>query len=118
MPITSEWIITHDGVSYPAGEVVTVLSEEQEQALIASGIAKKVPVVVESAAGASSSGDGGDQTDEEDALTPDEFAALSAADQKKELDSLGIEAGTNADIRLQQYSEWYDKLESENDPEL
>lgn len=118
MPITSDWKITHDGVSYPAGTVVTVLSEEQERELIEDGKATRVPVVEVAAEGSLSSL--GEKVEGGDVLTPEEFAVLTAAKQKEELESAGIEPGSNAETRVEQYTAYYDALPDEEDdnPEL
>lgn len=109
MAITSDWIITHNGISYPAGEVVAVLSVDEEQALIDSGRAKMVQVVV---AAAGSLDDG--NPDDPDELTPEQFALLPAAGQKETLEGLGIEPGSNAETRLQQYADWYAEVEGDD----
>ncbi|MGG1638223.1 hypothetical protein [Paenibacillus sp. NRS-1760] len=111
MPITSKWIITHDGVSYPAGDVVSVLSVEAEDELISYGIAKRVPVI-EVAAGSLLSNVSGD---DETALTPAEFSELSAADQKDELISLDIDPASNEPGRIDQYITWYENQVIGND---
>lgn len=132
MAIISDWIITHDGVTFPAGKVIFDLPKELQQKYISEGVAKEVPVVEPVAGpasgppagnlqkgGSSGEGDviGGSITDPNDdiALTPDEFAALKAPEQSKELEAVGIEPASNKEDRIAQYTEWYNQPEPGDD---
>ena len=117
MPILSDWNITHDGVTYPRGEVIFVLPENVENELIESGIAERVPVAPAAEGSPPSGGPGGDNGDKDpnagggadDVLSPEEFGKLTAPEQKAELELVGIEPASNAPDRLAQYKEWYEQ---------
>lgn len=92
--------ILHNGKLFGAGDIVTGLSTEEGERLIKlkDGIAygDSPNLVVE--------------TDEE-ALTVDEFKKLSAAEQKHELELIGIEPASNEAERVEQYTGWYESPE-------
>lgn len=89
MTIIAKWPIEIDGVSHPAGNPIS-LAEAEEEALVSSGHAE--------------------YTDEEEYVeepyTESEFAELGADKQKKCLEDLGIEPGSNERLRIAQYTEW------------
>ncbi|QGQ95860.1 hypothetical protein EHS13_13735 [Paenibacillus psychroresistens] len=104
MAITSAWNIQHNGIKYPAGEVIDLLSEEEEQELIDKGKAKRVPVVYVTED--SFTLDGNSQNDS-DILTIQQFSDLKADEQKAQLLLLGIDPASKLDLRVQQYTQWF-----------
>ncbi len=133
MAIISDWIITHDGVTYPAGEVITDLPKKLAEKYVAEGIAKRVPVVNNAegsfisntnggnlpppAGGAATNTGDDNKTDDDEALTPEEFGKLGAAEQKKELEEIGLVPDSNAAARLAQYTAWYESADDDLDDE-
>lgn len=93
MTIKAKWPIEVDGVSQSPGTPIS-LSDEEEEALVTSGYAE--------------------YTEEEEyegeyieaPYTESEFSELGAEDQKKCLEDLGIDPGSNEKLRIAQYVEW------------
>jgi hypothetical protein len=89
MTIKAKWPVEIDGVSHSAGTPIS-LAEDEEEALVSSGLAE--------------------YTDGEEYIeapyTEAEFAGLGAEAQKKCLEELGIDPGSNEKLRVAQYAEW------------
>jgi hypothetical protein len=93
MTIKAKWPIEVNGISQPAGTPIS-LSDEEEEVLVTSGYAE--------------------YTDEEEyegeyieaPYTESEFAELGAEVQRKCLEDLGIDPGSNEKLRITQYAEW------------
>jgi hypothetical protein len=88
--------VLHNGVSYRAGDVIKDISVDEAKRLVNLNVAEQTE---------------GNDFDEEKALTPEEFGALKADEQKDELRALEIDPEANAADRLKQYVAWYDSLE-------
>ncbi|CDN41453.1 hypothetical protein [Paenibacillus sp. P22] len=95
MTIKSEWHIRHDGKEYPAGEVVS-LPADAEKRLVDGGTAEYVE---EPAA------EGGKHI----FPPPEEFAKLSAGEQKDHLVLAGIDPAGKAPERLEQYTTFFEE---------
>jgi hypothetical protein len=96
--------IKHNGAFYEKGSVFD--ADEKD-------VAHLIDTYVSPAFVGQPGGQQGDETETVELLTVEEFESLNASEQKELLIELGIEPGSNAETRLQQYAEFYNKADEE-----
>lgn len=105
------------------GETVRVLNENEARRLIKSGMCEPAlsafsvseKVEVESKLRLPDQHESQtiqtqeDQNQSQEELTPEEFAEAKAEDQKRILTEIGIEPASKEEVRIEQYTGWYNQ---------
>lgn len=97
---------------YRPGETIPELDAKEQERLLALGVVEWTNDVI---ADPTQLGNSAPEAVSDDPLTVEEFAALSAQDQKDELKSLEIEPASKAEERVEQYKVWYEQAITDSD---
>lgn len=95
MSIISTWHVSHNGITHPAGSLLTDLPQDEQERLVNEGLAEYA---------------GDEEIDtNHNLLTLEAFTALKANQQKEHLHLIGLTPGANEQERVDQYAAWYEQ---------